>query len=33
VDAIAAGAPSPIPFSELLEVTRTGFDIAGMLER
>lgn len=33
VDAIATGAPSPISFSELLEVTRTGFDIAEMLER
>ncbi|MFH0726543.1 MAG: Gfo/Idh/MocA family oxidoreductase [Pseudomonadota bacterium] len=33
VNAITTGAPSPIPFSELIEATRTSFDIAGMLGR
>ena len=33
VNAIAAGAPSPIPFEELIELTRATFDIVQMLER
>lgn len=33
VDAIKTGAPSPIPFTELIEVTKASFDIVEMLER
>jgi hypothetical protein len=33
VDAIKTGAPSPIPFEELIEVTRASFDIVELLER
>jgi predicted dehydrogenase/threonine dehydrogenase-like Zn-dependent dehydrogenase len=33
VRAIEVGEPSPIPFSELVEVTRASFDIVEMLER
>jgi len=33
IEAIATGASSPIPFSELVEVTQAGFDIADILDR
>ena len=33
VDAVATGVPSPIPFEEVIEVTRASFDIVEMLER
>ncbi|MFZ1986179.1 MAG: Gfo/Idh/MocA family oxidoreductase, partial [Desulfatitalea sp.] len=32
VEAIATGAPSPIPFEEVIEVTRTCFDIVDILD-
>ena len=31
VDAIRLGLPAPIPFEELVEVTRTSFDIVDAL--
>ena len=31
VDAIRVGGPAPIPFEELVEVTRTSFDIVDAL--
>lgn len=31
VDAVRLGRPSPIPFEELVEVTRTGFDVVDAL--
>ncbi|MBU6434158.1 MAG: hypothetical protein KJS98_12675, partial [Nitrospirae bacterium] len=31
VDAIRLGRPAPIPFEELVEVTRTSFDIVDAL--
>jgi predicted dehydrogenase/threonine dehydrogenase-like Zn-dependent dehydrogenase len=33
VEAVAAGAPAPISFEELVEVTRVSFEIVEMLER
>ena len=32
VEAIKTGAPSPIPFEELIEVTKASFDVVEMLK-
>lgn len=33
VDAIRSGGPSPIPFNEIVEVTRVTFDVAEAIRR